>query len=187
MRGSKQAKKCVQLIWQHGLAHDGGTPAFVASDIWIACHTSLVLLVLRSFSLLFGCLLFASLLSAFSLAMAVIYAALSPERKADFLALDRALTSAVIQTFWLGNDLPVFMITLSSKHLLIKMYILQDVMLLSWVEASLNICQSVHSVQTVLLGCCSFICSHFNSSKLWFEPLYLLGVSKAEEAEKMRT
>lgn len=33
VEGIKASIKCVQLIWQHGLAHDGGTPAIVASDI----------------------------------------------------------------------------------------------------------------------------------------------------------
>lgn len=53
--------------------------------VWIACHISYVLLVFRSLSSLCWRLCFASSIQAFSLTLAVLYAAWSSDRTAAFL------------------------------------------------------------------------------------------------------
>ena len=85
-------------------------------------------------------LLWASSLPARSLAPAVMFASSSPVWTAAFWSLDRALTSLFIQAFWLGE-----WSSFADKwcHWL---------MLLSWVEVSLN------------------ISLHFNSFWWWFDP-----------------
>ena len=80
LRGLKRAEKCVQLIQQCGLTHDGGTTAFVASDILNLLPQILVAVgvevPLQSLMMTL-CLL----QPAFSLAPAVLYASLPPDRK----------------------------------------------------------------------------------------------------------
>ncbi len=116
----------------------------------------------------------------------VLYASLSPDRKATFLTLDRALTSPFIQVFWFGNDCIVFMVTTSSTHLLIY-DVTDDVyssihMWFSWVAASLNMCQSVHSKQSCRAAVASFVLTVFSDD---LTPLYHLRVSRQEKQENM--
>ncbi len=59
---------------------------------------------------------------AFSLTVVVLYASLSPDRKATLLALERALTSPFIQAFWLENDFIVFVIATYQYYIYLLMY-----------------------------------------------------------------
>ncbi len=80
--------KGIKLTLQHGLTHDGGAPVFVACD-GLDPLPHIFGVVDVEVSVLCWCLRFASLMPAFSFTLAVLYAFLSPDRKAAFLALDR--------------------------------------------------------------------------------------------------
>lgn len=71
----------------------------------------------------------------------VLYARLTADRKAAFLALGRALAFPFFMAFWLGSDFNVFMIT-TSTHLLF--YDVTDVYSSRLMWWPLNMCQSVH-------------------------------------------
>ncbi len=105
--------KGVEFIWQCGLTPDGGAPALVACDV-LDHQPHICGVVGVEVSLQFLLMSLLCLLDAyFQSCSGSVY--LSPDRKAAFLALDRALTSPFIQTFWLGNDFSVFVIiTLSN-------------------------------------------------------------------------
>lgn len=109
--------KDFRLFWQHGLTHDGFTPAFIARDGLDHVPPFMVLLVLRSLSSLSWCLWLAFLMPAFSIARAVLYVSLSPDQKAASLA-DTAISHPSIQALLLGNDFIIFVVTTSSTGLL---------------------------------------------------------------------
>lgn len=102
----------LKLIWQCGLTHDGGTSAFVTCDhleclphvlgvIWCWDHSPVSPDATASPP---WCQLSVWLWECCLLPCHLTY---------------RALTSPLIQAFWLGNDLIVFVITASSTHLVV--------------------------------------------------------------------